>query len=158
MLIQGTDGGMTCYVGAPSSEYRIRVYDKGVESGKAPAGEKWRFEVQLRRVPARRAYSQILRSDDADSCIQAIVHEYCRAAGIVVPHTEHQRPSSEGDEVLPADAFITMHWLETQVRPSVLKLLKRVPVEQIKAALGLSELADGAVVQPDAQGGSDGDR
>lgn len=57
-LIQGSDGGSTCYIGSPTSEKMIRIYDKAIEQGLRD--EKWiRAELQLSGTTANRAVSAI---------------------------------------------------------------------------------------------------
>jgi hypothetical protein len=70
------DTGATLYVGAPSSDRRLRVYNKTAESGEIPAdgGEWLRVEVQARDRYADRLYRAYLRG-----AITGVYLEYVRA-------------------------------------------------------------------------------
>jgi hypothetical protein len=52
--------GKTVYFGSPSSDKRLRVYDKEIESGGAKLGIRW--EVELRRDKANTVFSQLSSS------------------------------------------------------------------------------------------------
>lgn len=54
----GVRGGTTWYLGAASAAVRLRVYDKGRESGGAIDAIRW--EIQLRGVRARDALAQLV--------------------------------------------------------------------------------------------------
>jgi len=70
------DRGATLYVGAPSSDRRLRVYNKSAESGEYPgAGGEWlRVEVQARNKYADRLYRSYLAGALAGTYL-----EYVRA-------------------------------------------------------------------------------
>jgi hypothetical protein len=70
------DTGATLYVGAPSSERRLRVYNKTAESGEIPAdgGEWLRVEIQARDRYADRLYRAYMKG-----ALTGVYLEYVRA-------------------------------------------------------------------------------
>jgi hypothetical protein len=70
------DTGATLYVGAPSSDRRLRVYNKTAESGEVPygGGEWLRVEVQARDRYADRLYRSYLKG-----ALTGVYLEYVRA-------------------------------------------------------------------------------
>lgn len=57
-----SNSGHTIYVGAPSSDRMVRIYDKGAES---ETGTDWlRFEIQLRRESANQFFLQGVKGGD----------------------------------------------------------------------------------------------
>ena len=51
-LVVNSEGGETAYIGRRTSDYFLRVYDKGVQSESAPPGSVWRWEVEVKGLPA----------------------------------------------------------------------------------------------------------
>ena len=137
-LIQNTFGGLTCYGGSASSEIRMRIYDKGAESGDAPPGELWRWELQLRRKKAV-GYAKALDSAPSrQSAVASLVHGHTSRLGLRTPDIPL------GAAVIPAvdtstDSSNTMRWLAEGVRPSIERLLNVYDRDTILAALGLAE-------------------
>lgn len=137
-LIQSTGGGATCYVGSPTSEQRLRVYDKGAEEGSEAPGVKWRWELQLRRKRAVAYSDHVLAAPHRASAVASAVLGYVGRLGLRSPAIA--RPSSHvrgGPAV--TDASNTMGWLVAGVRPAVARLLHIYPREIILQALGLAE-------------------
>jgi len=136
-FICGTDGGATCYLGAASSEQRVRVYDKGVQEGTHPPGIRWRIEMQARRKVARAIASEVASSSDRGSTILSLLAGECARSGFVIPRCSPQRASTKADQRLP-DTLQGMRWLESSVRPTVQRLAEHLPIEQLLDVLGLS--------------------
>lgn len=92
--------GHTLYFGAPTSDRRVRVYDKAAEQNLT---DPWvRYEVQLRRMPARHAVSRISNAN-AQAVIRSILREFLRTEdrtlrailnGPEVPYLPLERPIS----------------------------------------------------------------
>lgn len=58
--------------GAPLSDYKVTVYDKGVESSSHPPGYRWRIEAQYRRETAQHHWTQLRSAEQpASYCCSA---------------------------------------------------------------------------------------
>ena len=51
-LVVNSQKGETAYIGRRTSDYFLRVYDKGVQSESALPGHLWRWEVEIKGLPA----------------------------------------------------------------------------------------------------------
>jgi hypothetical protein len=76
--------GATTYIGSPTSEAMIRIYDKAAESGSAGAGVRW--EVQMRRHRAEAFGTAAIATGDALGayvlgCIRGLV-DFRERAGV----------------------------------------------------------------------------
>lgn len=63
--LDGHSGGTTAYVGAPSSDCRVRIYDKAAEQGLTDGSVWTRFEVQFRHDKAQ-AVAEAIASGEPD--------------------------------------------------------------------------------------------
>lgn len=138
-------------VGTRTSRSYIRVYDKGVEEGTHPSGMRWRFELEAKKDLSRQLWRSLIDCQEVTEWSMAM----CRAAaqksacmwplssvGIpaaLPPLEPHREPSVEA----------AMKWLRTSVRPSVLRLLGAVSLEELFEALGLDKAVDLMEVMPE---------
>ena len=133
----GGDGGFTVYAGAPSSDTRVRVYDKGIESRSAPPGRTFRVEVQHRRGRARAAYDRLRQAPDrAAVCSGIVAGELANRTG-----TRLIRAGASTlirDTPRAPDVSRKLAWLAAQVAPTVQWLTERGEREAAIAALGLA--------------------
>jgi DNA relaxase NicK len=138
-IIIGSDGGDTCYLGAPSSRQRCRIYNKAKQS-EAQAYERcWRYEVVLRNELARgwADARHHIGLPLAESCLET-VGQWLEARGISVPFR------FRGDvevlpklRTLPTDVERKLEWLRTQVKPTVLYLTELGFESILLEALGI---------------------
>lgn len=126
------ESGSTLYVGAPSSNARLRIYNKSAESGKKPddQSEYLRVEVQLRNRYADQAYKaitegkiegvwqkwvrQMLHPDDASGMILRALGSECAYYAL--------HPEEKEDWVARRK-----RWFEQSVVPAVRRLLAADP-------------------------------
>lgn len=137
-LIQNKSGGLTCYVGSPKSEMRMRVYDKGAESGDCPPGERWRWEVQLRRERAKQYSTALGTAPPREAVVAGLVLSHCQRVGVPSPALGSIPP------IVPTvrqntDAADSLEWLRKGVAPAVQRLLLFYPRDTVMAALGLAD-------------------
>lgn len=124
--------GETLYVGSPSSDARLRVYNKSAESGIKPedGGDFLRIEVQLRNRYADKAYSAI-----AEGKIEHVWQYWVRkmlnpddATGLIM-----RAVGSEVHWTLPVvedqEDWVSRRkrWVETSVVPALRRLLVHDP-------------------------------
>jgi hypothetical protein len=132
--------GQTLYVGAPTSDRRLRLYDKHAESrGVYPAGS-WRYECQARGGLAGVLASDLVVAGVAEPAISGYVYQCFRRSGI----NPCWRPGGGTlRDLVPrtrTDAQRTLRWLGTQVRPALRRLALDGYGDQARGALG--SLAD----------------
>lgn len=151
-LIVNTAGGATCYVGAPSSEQRLRIYDKGAEDESSAPGIKWRWEVQCRRARAVGAAAILAVIPLRHRAVAGMVVGHCQRVGLVPPGVATAAHTFCG----PArtnDSERTMMWLDSSVRPAIARCWPHYGLRAILDALGISRASLAELLdQPDDTG------
>ena len=137
---RSTDGGATTYVGAPSSESRMRVYDKGVEEKTHPQGMRWRWEIQSRRIHARSLAARLILPDVRGDTIPRILKGFCTKNGVPFP-AGFDGMSTAFDSRPKSDVLDTMHWLQVGVQPALARLAAHVDIGHVLRTLGVFEAA-----------------
>jgi DNA relaxase NicK len=135
-LIQGSDGGVTLYAGASSSESRLRVYDKGVESGSHPPGKLYRWELQLRRKLAQAAVNELRAAPDPAVCISSIIRGDALRRAVRIPDA-FGGPLTLLRCGSTTDTIASLEWLARGVAPSVARLVAHGQLDAVLAALDL---------------------
>jgi hypothetical protein len=137
-LVQCSDGGQTCYVGKRVSDQMGRCYDKGVESGTAPAGRKWRWEVEYKGDWAWTLANGLKSIEEENRTIAGTVAAWFAARGgriwpqvpfIALCKWEPRTPSSDRK----------LHWLASCVRPTAVALCDELGHLRVTTALGLAQ-------------------
>jgi DNA relaxase NicK len=137
--MEGDDGGYTLYIGKRSSRVYARLYNKEVESDDAYYEGAWRYECELHNATATETAQELHYSlFPLEEAICSAVWSYWHGKGV--------RPVFDtfptGMEiVLPRREETTIErsirWLETQVRPTVAKLVALGYTSSVLDALGL---------------------
>lgn len=116
--INGFGNGDTMYIGAPSSDKRVRVYDKYKESG----GDDnyryaWRYEVQYRSTYAHQVLKSIAAEISTQEGIGSIINSEFEPYGfVVVPDVRVvQKPQTTPRGT---DIERRLYWLRNQVAPA----------------------------------------
>jgi len=123
VLMTGTAGGATLYVGQRSSLQFGRLYDKGVEEGTYRPGWLWRFEVECKGRAATAAKRMLqCGSQSLGALIADMVWRWYDDRGIPPVW-----PLGACDVVLTADAKVsdrdrTLKWLARSIRPCLNRL------------------------------------
>lgn len=140
-IIIGSDGGDTFYLGSPSSDQRGRIYNKEVQSEDPLYSKCWRYEVVFRNNHATSISSLIHTTGSTKAQICAnICAAWFKARGVQTEWLEDEDALPLPlVRTLPTDIERKMHWLSTQVRPTVELLCKLGFRDMIMAELGLSE-------------------
>lgn len=120
-----SEGGVpTVYIGSRKSDFRVRVYDKGHESGMG--GDWMRVEAQY-------------RNDAAHGCLQNPLYymrqSHAKVAKLLVgmgyAFVDHLESLAEGASPLPTtqprEKGRFERWFEASIAPSLLKLAKEDP-------------------------------
>lgn len=136
-LIQNSVGGATISIGARSSAYYLRCYDKAAESkGQYPPGS-WRWEVELKRHASEGEFRRWREHPVSEGFIKAIVaHEFHRQ-GCYVPWTRDDGFTREPPPPRVRDADRALDWLNEQVRPCVDWLMEARGEARVLGALGI---------------------
>jgi hypothetical protein len=141
VIIRGSDGGDTFYLGSASSDQRGRIYNKAVQSESPHYNRCWRYEIVYRNTLA----TQIARScpyalDKRAKWAAQVVNSWYQARG--VPDCGYDAgfditlPLSRP---LPTDVERKLRWLEKQVRPTIKYLIEQGYRDTILTSLGLSD-------------------
>jgi hypothetical protein len=140
--------GLWCgTVGTRTSRSFLRVYDKGIESGSHPRGQRWRIELEAKKDLARILFAELQASPNAtqwclDCCQRACNQNLCTW------------PAAKNESLSPipamaprelAEVAATLKWLESIVRPSVERLVPHVGVDALLRVLGLDAYAEAYV-------------
>jgi DNA relaxase NicK len=139
VIIRGSDGGDTLYIGSASSLQRGRIYNKAVQSEIPQYARCWRYEVVFRnelgtQLAARVPYPIGTRAKwAAQICLDWFEHRGVPDCGfnsgldVILPLTSP----------IPSDVERKLRWIEKQVAPTVRYLIEKGYRDTILASLNL---------------------
>lgn len=135
-LIQNSDGGSTLYIGSRQSDLFARAYDKGVEQATHGPGRWYRFELEVKGdralTVARTLHSAVAYPPQLLSMVARYFEE---RAGIRLPYKSSVAVCNGEPHHTSIDQ--QLHWLSSQVRPTVKRLLERNMRREVLEALHL---------------------
>jgi len=139
VLITGSDGGDTLYVGAPSSDQRGRIYNKEVQSEDSAYTRSWRYEVVYRNdLGTQLAANCPINQGERAEWATSVVKQWFGARGVVSGgYSGIDAVILPIARTLPTDVEKSLRWLETQVAPTIKRLTEAGYGETIRARLGL---------------------
>lgn len=137
-LISSSSDGDSLYFGKRQSDVYGRHYDKGRESRLMPAGQLLRYEIELKREPARQAANVLLHVEDERIDALGIVSGYFAGKQIRVPSKDVE-PRWDASSLTRTDKERQLRWLGSAVKPTVEKLLRQGARAEVLRALGLIE-------------------
>ena len=123
-IIIGSDGGDTCYLGAPSSDQRARIYNKEVQSEELQYTRCWRYEVVFRNGLATELARTGLNStvERTKFCMEVVV-SWLAKRGVNIPHLVRRTALVLPIErTKPTEVEASIKWLREQVRPTIRRL------------------------------------
>jgi len=145
-IIKNSKGGQTLYAGSRNSDQYGRFYDKGVESKRGRPGTVYRYEIELKK-PRSGTFAAAIVEDLIDGTFPAkdvafYIYNWWVERGV----TPLFSPTNGRNIVtfatrLETDTEKKLHWIRTQVAPTVSKLLDRVGKDDVYAALGIDNLS-----------------
>lgn len=120
-------------VGTRTGRRYLRIYDKGIEARTHPAGFRWRFELEAKQSLARGLWNELSTCSDHTKWCRDVLERTVLACGASLPTRSNQKlpllPPEEQRELASVEA--TKRWLAASVKPSVERLLRVVPVDEI---------------------------
>lgn len=138
-----TDGSYIGQVGRRTHPRYWRVYDKGVESKDAPAGHKWRLELETKGTLAEDLCKlPVDQLTDQQFCARYLTSSWAQE-GFSLPLTKF----TERVDVLavrrrpPSPAGDLLMWTHRTVAPALQRLLTVFTVDDVLTACGLSDVA-----------------
>lgn len=143
-LVCDGDGGSTLYIGDRTSDYLLRLYNKGAErrAAKDAAGEAryagaWRYELEVKGEPAPALAKAVDEAPDQAAWVQEFLHRYCVNHGLTPLF-----PSTGARAILPGftrrtDVAKTLAWYKASVSPSLRRLLSAGYDRDAYEALGI---------------------
>jgi hypothetical protein len=121
LLMTGSDGGDTCYIGSSSSEQRARIYNKEVQSEDPQYRRTWRYEVVFKNDLAVAVCKTVpIAPETRGPWAAALVVNWLKIRGV-----DAHLPQPAVQATLPlaparsTDVERRLTWLETQVAPTV---------------------------------------
>lgn len=134
-------GGYTLYIGARTSDYFGRMYDKQAESKDDAYTGAVRFEVEIKGKRAKQVFEVLAgRYRDRDKAIVSFVGEWYASRGVYVPFLfeigQMELSPIKRDK---SDTARRLEWLRSQVRHTVIELRKVVDTNVILDVLGFFE-------------------
>lgn len=140
-IIEGRETGETLTLGKRVSDTFLRLYDKGIESGRAPARTLWRYEIELKRSSADSGYRRLSDPRADQAVAQSLVFEAFDYRGLRPVFTPRQSSCTHERLYSRAD-HDTLAWFETSLRITVARMIKRVGRERVLSALGLDKIVN----------------
>jgi DNA relaxase NicK len=125
----------------------MRVYDKGRESGLPEYENCIRYEIELKgsksKLTANTLYDAFIESGKSQDIlarriVSTIIAESRKRAMKMEDFSDLQ-PIEITGERKQTDIDASLKWLETQVRPKVMKLIKKGLANEVFTALGLND-------------------
>jgi hypothetical protein len=138
---ENSDGGSTVYIGAPSSEVRMRIYDKYAEREYSDAYARcWRVELQLRGEKARMVWLAYHSAPHKPGYLVDIIQGQCEREGVlhdyIVGGYAVDLPPTPANNKRVIER---LYWLEKQVSPTVRELRGMGYGDEVLQALGLTK-------------------
>ncbi len=135
--------GDTLYVGKRGNDISLRFYDKSFQMNEQLTGVCWRYEVQYRREPAKKAMRLIKTADNPNLTVVGLIASEFEKRSIVVGFSSvHSVSAIEmGRELTTNDGKIA--WLEKCVAPVITQLCFAGYEEQVINALSLRAIIAG---------------
>jgi hypothetical protein len=150
-ITKNSAGGQTLYIGSRMSRAFGRVYDKGIEAGLEPeSGKLWRYEIEFKKPLAKQVLSALHSNkylphdthwnEEVAQSIVSTVYVWFQARNLppLFTRRENESISLECEARITSDE-VSLNWLTTQVRPTVLRLAERGKLHRVKEALGLTD-------------------
>lgn len=135
-LIRNSSGGSTCYVGSRTSQYFGRLYDKGSEQG-GEHGKIWRYEVEVKKPSSEAIITSVLAHSPTEQWIAGYVWTWFEQRGIVPIFTADKIDQTVETEVIVTSVDRQLLWLNTQVKPTIERLVKNGFGLDVAKALGI---------------------
>lgn len=117
----GGNGGDTCYIGAPSSDQRGRIYNKEIQSEDVEFVRTWRYEAMLRNDICATWLNASYPSDmPKEYRVLAFVTRWFSERGVDISSlSDHTVDFGAIRKTQPSDAERKLLWLAIQVVPTV---------------------------------------
>jgi hypothetical protein len=120
-----------------------RVYDKGVESGTAPAGQKWRVELEAKYHLAPKAAEVVCECKGETHSLWKQLGSWWEREGFSWPSRicesaplAARKPARESSPLLGK-----MMWIQNTVAPTIPSLLEALGTKGVLELLGMDGIA-----------------
>lgn len=120
--VRDNRGGNTLYIGSRSSDWYMRIYDKGVESGLCEGGWLVRVEIERKRTLAKRVLAQLMESADAEATIFDLVCSDLEKQSVQVSFLYNSLLEVARVDSI-SDSQRRLAYLTSSVRPIIEKLI-----------------------------------
>lgn len=148
-LILGHPEGQTFYLNKRVGDHFGRIYDKGAESGLAPAGLVWRYEVEFKRRVAKHESAMLPPPQQISAYVCDRVRSWWTLRDVRPPWAPADSSFRREADIRVHDADV-LAWYESSVSVSIGRAISQYGLSAVLKALHLHKL-----VQP-LQGGTHG--
>lgn len=135
-LITTHPQGETCSIGKRSSDFYGRIYDKATEAKLGPARTVWRYEVEAKRLAARRWADRIFRAQAPTALSQSLVFDWFTSRG-VAPCFTRATPSCPHEPERSPQKRDVLEWFRDSLSVTVQRAVNRHGLLPVIEALGL---------------------
>jgi len=121
LIIIGSDGGDTTYIGSPSSEQRGRIYNKERQSDDPKYTRAWRYECVLKNELATQFAAKLAQQDTDHTrfCLGTVVSWFHTRGVDCSGYYDGEHFVNRLERTLPTDVERKLHWLASQVKPTI---------------------------------------
>lgn len=134
-----SDGGLTLYLGARSSAVYFRCYNKEIESADVEFTGCVRAEIEFKDCAVTPLMSFLFANLPTREFACKVVSSFAGEHGISSFPVTVNPPSFYEGHPSATDELKSLKWLATQVKPSVLELVRRGRIVDVLDNLGLSD-------------------
>lgn len=140
-LISSHPKGETCSIGKRSSDQYGRLYDKAAESGQGEPRSVWRYEVELKRLPAVSLAARLRGDPVVERRAVSFVHDWYSARGVTPIFAPNESLCPHKPlESSPSRNVLT--WFDESLSITIAKAISRYGVRRTFESLRLTTYLD----------------
>lgn len=128
--------GETCEINLRVGDHFGRIYDKGAQARVAPAGLLWRYEVELKRDPAKQTARNFYHSESQTAFAISYVHRWMSKRG-VVPLFAAVGSQANLEAQLAAPTRDVLSWFQKSLSKTVATAIEKHGLTTVLDSLGL---------------------
>lgn len=125
LLLLGSDGGDTLYIGSRTSNQQCRIYNKERQSEDIQYTRSWRYEIVYRNeLSTALARSTPLKVSERAQWAEAVVYSWLKERGVCdFWNRDSGTVVLPISRTLPTDIEARLQWIRKQVAPTLRKLV-----------------------------------
>jgi len=136
--IESPHSGDSLAIGSRRSTRYLRIYDKTAQQGGRIVGNQYRFEIELKKLQARREWQRTCGAADIPHLAMSVVAGSLLSHGLPVPWLETVEPLGLPSTYDPTTEERRLKWLLDTVAPVVKKIDDPEKRLRVAVAFGLA--------------------